>query len=591
MRVERRWGSPRTTRRHLMAMGLAVLAPVGTGAAWPVRYRSRLYPGVAILGLDLGGLTRAEAMARMAARLDPFLQRPLTLRLDAHNWRPSAVDLGIRVDLSATLDQACRHGRGDGWLRRYMTLLHHGAVAGVPVVVTLDDAVLRGFLDRLDAEIARPPRDAHLVVNAAGAEIVPEQMGRRLDHVAVRKAVLTAITKLTSAEITVATRPVAPRVIGAQLDTVRDVVAAMVGAPVVVTLGDQHWTVTTEELTESLVVPVDLPGARPMLDRDILAARLAPIAEVINHPTRDATLAWDGGLYAVSEGYAGAEVDLEALITRVAAAAESEERVVELPLRFTPPTIAAANLDTLGITQLVATGSSSFVGSSEARARNVRVAAEHVSQTLISPGGTVSFNAALGPIAPEQGYVEGKIIAGDWYASDLGGGVCQVSTTVFRAALFAGLPFVEWHPHTFRLGFYELDGWPPGMDAAIYQPNTPDESELDLVFTNPTDGWLLLQVRVEGETVTAELYGPPTRREVEVLAPQLGKPIPPPAPSERLSEDLPRGDREQVQIAQPGVEVVMTRRIIQEGLLLAEDNFVSRYQPQADITLVGAVSS
>lgn len=591
MRVERRWGSQRTTRRHLMALGLAVLAPVSTGAAWPVRYRGRLYPGVAVLGLDLGGLARAEATTRLAERLAPFLQRPLTLRLDARTWSPSASDLGIRVDLAATLDQACRHGRDVGWLRRTMTLLHHDAVAGVPVVVQLDDAVLRGFLDRLDAEIARPPRDAHLVVNAAQAEIVPELAGRRLDYATVRAAVLATITELTSAEITLATQPVAPHVTGAQLDNVRAAVAAIVGAPVVITFGDQHWTVTPEELSEALVVPVALPGARPTLDRGILAARLAPIAEEINYPPRDATLAWDDGLYAASEGYAGVEVDLDTLITSVATAAVSEERVVELPLRYTPPTITGTNLDALGITELVATGSSSFVGSSEARARNVLVAAEHVSQALIPPGGTFSFNAALGPITPEQGYVEGKIIAGDWYASDLGGGVCQVSTTVFRAALFAGLPFIEWHPHTFRLGFYELDGWPPGMDAAIYQPNTPDETELDLVCTNPTGGWLLLQLRVAGETVTAALYGPPTGREVEVSAPQLGEPIPPPEPIERSSGDLPGGYREQVQIAQSGVEVVMTRRVVQEGILLAEDGFVSRYEPQADITLVGTVSS
>lgn len=590
MRVERRWGSQTTTRRHLMAAGLTALAPVGTGAALPMRYRGRLYPGVAVLGLDLGGLAPAEATTRIEERLAPFLQRPLTFRLDVRTWSPSAGDLGIRIDLAATLDRACRHGRGNGWIQRYVTLLHHPEVAGVPVVIQLDEAVLRSFLDRLDTEIARSPRDAHLEVNAAEAKIVPEQMGRRLDHATVREAVLDAVSGLTSPEITIATQPVAPHVTGAQLDNARAVATAILGSPVVITLGDQRWTVHPEELTEALIMPAALAGALPMLDRIILAEQLAPIAEEINHPPRDATLAWDGGLYTASEGHSGAEVDLEELVASVAAAAVSEERVVELPLRYTPPTVAADNLDTLGITELVATGSSSFAGSSEARALNVRVAAEHVSQALIPPGGTFSFNAALGPITLEQGYVEGKIIAGDWYASDLGGGVCQVSTTVFRAALFAGLPFVEWHPHTFRLGFYELDSWPPGMDAAIYQPNTPNESELDLVFTNPTDGWLLLQLRVEGETVTAELYGPPTRREVEVLAPQLGEPIPPPAPSERLSEDHPKGYREQVQIAQPGVEVVMTRRVVQEGLLLAEDNFVSRYQPQADITLVGAVS-
>ncbi len=146
-------------------------------------------------------------------------------------------------------------------------------------------------------------------------------------------------------------------------------------------------------------------------------------------------------------------------------------------------------------------------------------------------GGAFSFNEAIGPKTIANRYVEGKITLGDWFARDLGGGVCQVSTTVFRAALLAGRSFREWHPHSFRLGFYELDGWSPGMDAAIYHSDEAGTASLDHRFANPTDGWLLLRLHVGGNDLGAELYGPSTGYEVRLGDPEFGEPVPPPPPS------------------------------------------------------------
>jgi vancomycin resistance protein YoaR len=165
-----------------------------------------------------------------------------------------------------------------------------------------------------------------------------------------------------------------------------------------------------------------------------------------------------------------------------------------------------------------------------------------------------------------------------------------VSTTVYRAALLAGLPFAEWHPHTFRLGFYELDGWPPGIDAAIYQPNTPDEWALDLRFTNPTNAWMLLQLSVDNEHLSAAIYGT-TGYAVDLSEPDFGEQSPVPEPIERPTPDLQPGEREQVQIAQPGIDISITRWVTQGDVLISEDTFYSPYQAQADVYLVGTEGS
>lgn len=126
-----------------------------------------------------------------------------------------------------------------------------------------------------------------------------------------------------------------------------------------------------------------------------------------------------------------------------------------------------------------------------------------------------------------------------------------------------------------------------GYGAAIYQPNTPDEWELDLVFTNPTDTWMLLQMRVTGDQVVAELYGMETRHDVRISDPTMGDPIPVPEPVERLSADLTPGEREPSQTAQTGIEVAVTREVRVDGIVILEETYVSPCEPQPEVWLVG----
>jgi vancomycin resistance protein YoaR len=365
----------------------------------------------------------------------------------------------------------------------------------------------------------------------------------------------------------------------------------LIGQPVTIIAGDQHWAVSEHQLAAALRLPEDTVNGIPTIDPDALLPDLTQIQEELGQSPKDAVVGWDNGLYVLEDGTDGVEVDLASLSEAIAAAATTEQRTVEVSLLPIKPTVHRGNLDTLGITTRLGTGSSSFAGSDDARAENLRVGAFWVDQTLIPPRSSFSFNEALGPISLDRGYVEGKIIADNWYESDIGGGVCQVSTTVFRAALYAGLEFQEWHPHSFRLGFYELEDWPPGMDAAIYVPNTPDETELDLVFANPTDSWLLLQLGINGDRLTAEIIGPNTGYDVEIAAPQVSDPIAPPAPEERVDPDLAAGDRVMAQTEKPGYEVTM-RRVVKLGAdTIADNTFYSYYFPQPEVWQVSPANA
>ncbi len=302
----------------------------------------------------------------------------------------------------------------------------------------------------------------------------------------------------------------------------------------------------------------------------------------------NAMLGWDNELYVVRDDIPGREMDREATEALIAELASSTERTAELPTRQVKAAARADNLAELAIETHLAAGSSSFAGSSWERATNVGVAATNISYKLVPPGGTFSFNELLGPISTDMGFVSGTIISGDWTTTDIGGGVCQVSTTVFRAAARAGFQFSEWHAHTWRLGFYEIDGSPPGFDAAIYQPNGPGQMTLDLSWTNTLDSWLLLMLVVDGSTVSAHLYGKDPGWEVTFGDVWVSDPIKPGKPVERVNNELPRGERKWVSGEAPGYQVVLPRTVTAaDGTVISEGSFVSDYLPQPEVWEIG----
>lgn len=356
---------------------------------------------------------------------------------------------------------------------------------------------------------------------------------------------------------------------------------------VVIRHGDQRWTVTAKALAAAVASGGDGTAITPEPDPDRVKELLQPIADDLHTAPVNAVVGWNGGLFVIEDAHPGQVVDLDTLADRVIRSATGGDSVVRVPFTEVEADVHAGNLDTLGITSELGRGDSSFAGSSWERAENVRVGARNVDQTLIPPRSTFSFNASLGPITPDMGYVEGKIIRAGWFQGDIGGGVCQVSTTVYRATFFAGLPVTEWHPHSFRLDFYELNGWPPGIDAAIYQPNTDDETAMDLTFTNPFDHWLLLQLELEGDTLRAAIYGPETGYTVDAGDPYISDPIQPDGPVEQPDPELAPGERVQVQSAKPGYNVEIERVVTRDGELISRDWFKSWYRPQRETWAVG----
>ncbi|OGM24654.1 hypothetical protein A2962_01735 [Candidatus Woesebacteria bacterium RIFCSPLOWO2_01_FULL_39_61] len=246
---------------------------------------------------------------------------------------------------------------------------------------------------------------------------------------------------------------------------------------------------------------------------------------------------------------------------------------VSLPVVTTSPDITTSEVNNLGIKELIGRGESKFAGSIASRIHNIGLASLKFNGVLVEPGKEISFNDILGDVSSYTGYKQayvikdGKTVLGD------GGGVCQVSTTLFRAILDAGLPVVERRAHSYRVGYYEQDS-PPGLDATVYAPTT------DLKFNNDTPGYLLIQTLFDPKkyVLVFEIYGTKDGRMASITKPVVGGVTPPPEDLYIDDPTLPTGVIKQTDYKAWGAKVTFSYKVERGGQIIFEKTFLSNYR-------------
>lgn len=326
-------------------------------------------------------------------------------------------------------------------------------------------------------------------------------------------------------------------------------------------------------------------------DQNKIDEVISPIAEKIYRPPTDALFKVENDrVIAFRESSSGKSIDRQKLdqkiadrILQIIRNKLKEDRVaIEIPIKTTEPSKSTEQANDLGIVEIIGEGKSYFAHSIPNRVHNITLAASRINGILIAPGELFSFNMAIGDISKFTGYKEafviknGKTVLGD------GGGVCQVSTTLFRSVLNTGLPILERHAHAYRVGYYEQN-FPPGIDATIYSPS------IDLKFKNDTENHILIQSYLDPENsmLVFTIYGRKDGREVEVSTPVITSQTPPSEPLYQDDPNLPVGTTRQVEYAAYGASVSFERVVKKDGKILYQDKFKSRYIPWQAVFLRG----
>lgn len=580
-----------------LVIGLFLLVAIPTGALYAVDmvYPETILPGVSLNGESIGGYTRTDLIIELRQRYRSFEQQPVTLTFRDQRWQPTLTELGVAFDIERLVNSAFALGRsGDPLTRAYELWLLWQEGIDITPRLTVDLAQTQRYLLGLAPQIERLPADA--VLSLADARVVgqPSQPGTQLLVDATANDVLLAIRALQPQTVPIRTRQIAPLIDDTDLVVAQQIADQLLRSALELKVEDQIIVWTPERLAELLrVTPVD--GRLTVeVDKDRLARAVEGLAQIIDTGTAEPRLRFsDGRVRIVAEGQPGRrlrQADAVTAIADVLMQPSPVTRTLTLPVERIEPQITAATLDNLGIVELVAEGRSSFVGSAPYRITNIRAGAARMNGVLIAPGEEFSFNRQLGEVNAENGFVEGYAIIGNRTQLEWGGGVCQVSTTVFRAAFWAGLPITERHAHSFYISWYDRFGLGPngdgqGLDAAIFT------GVQDLKFINDTGRWLLMQTSIDeqAQVLVVQLYGTRPDREVRIEGPIITNEVR--APTEPVYIDdpsLPRGTIRQTDVARSGRDVSIYRIVTEADGEVRRELFFTRFRPWPNIFVRGS---
>jgi vancomycin resistance protein YoaR len=540
-------------------------------------------------------LDQADATAQLRARVAQLSTAPVALKVSV--TAPATVN----GDVAGAVDQARR------WVSTPLTLetpigstvMPQAQIASLvhltqpggqgPVTASLDSAALRTMLGPLADQLKQAPRDATFTItNGTLAIDQPGQEGRSLDLDGA-VAAATAAIQAGQGAVRLPVQVVPPDLYS--LEDVADVqqrVALLAGQPLIVQAAGKSWTLSPKDLSAMLHLATAQQEGRTRLtvtvQTDQATALMQKIATEVDQPAQNAHFQWANGVLQVTTpSQEGREVDQTAAAKALLDGMQSTQRTIALPVTVTKPDVSGDHPETLGIKELVAQGTSNFAGSPPERIQNIERGAQLINGAVIAPGQVFSFDDTVGDISLANGFTTGLVILDHETQNGIGGGICQVSTTLFRAAFYAGLPIVERHDHAYAVPYYTQGGYPDGFDATIYSP------QLDLKFKNDTPTALLIQTSVDvpGNTLTVSFYGTKTGRVVQLIAGPITNRVPHPADLRKPDPSLPKGTVDQVDWAHDGFDTWIKRVVTVNGQVASTDVFKSHAEPWQAIYLIG----
>jgi vancomycin resistance protein YoaR len=561
--------------------------------------------------ISLGGLTLDEAERTLRARLPPFTGAPIAVRYEARSWLLTPAELGLTVDTHATAVTAYAIGRqsiGSAslsspsliWasLQADLAVQWHTWRYGYAITPTLryEENRLAYALKRIGREVDLPPREGTLTISSLDVITAPGVAGRVVNLEATRARLLPLVRVGQGGTMELVVEERQPVVVS--VDAAAEKARALLARPVVLSAqgaeARQRFDVDRPTLRSWLSFTPAL-GAGGIAELSVkvehgqLAGYLKEIAPRIDRPARNAELDFAPAARQVkvlSPSQVGQELEQETAMAAVETAllAFTPAEVggtleISLPVKLIQPQVDSNKVAEMGIVELVSEGTTYFVGSSRERVQNIVAAASKFRNVVVPPDAEFSFNKTLGDVSATNGFVDSLIIWGDRTAVGIGGGVCQVSTTAFRAAFFGGFPITERWAHGYVVSWYGE----PGLDATIYTP------DVDFRFRNDTGHFLLIKASVDTARgrIVFSFYGTRPNRTVEAAKPAITNVRQPEKPLYQEDPGLPTGTIRQVDWPANGMDVTIKRSISNADGTVQEEEFVSKYQPWRAVYLYG----
>lgn len=499
--------------------------------AFPYAFADRITKPMFLAGRPFFGLRYSDVPILLSQVSEQLLAEQITVEFRGQTHTTTREKLGLVVDITATTENIQRQ---------------------VPLLAwQMDQGQARQEIATLFRNVIRPPKNASLIIAASGnIQLVKSKPGEAVDSLV-----------MNDGTIRLRSLPAAAQVQDTEVAKARALVTQLLENGLKLQFEDQAFAIRAQEMRRLIEFIEQVDPQQP--ENFILGVRLHPerlreylekIAQEINREPVNAKFELSTvkevlrvTQFATPER--GLTLSIDTSAEKIAQAITVGDTTVPLAVTVRQPAITQpADLEKLGITELIASGESDFAGSPRNRIHNITVGAARYHGLLIVPGEEFSFNEHLGPVTAATGFKPELVIKKNVTTPEYGGGLCQVSTTAFRAAVQAGLKITARRAHAYAVRYYGT----PGFDATIYPNYT------DLRFQNNTPGHILVQTKIEGTRLVFSFYGTPDGRTVEIDGPH---------PYNRRPDG--------------SVKATLTQRVFQDGQTILDETFQSNYRSPA----------
>ncbi|OGM19396.1 hypothetical protein A2685_01925 [Candidatus Woesebacteria bacterium RIFCSPHIGHO2_01_FULL_37_10] len=534
-------------------------------------YYGKIFPGIYIADISVGGLSLDEATEKLRGSIS--MSNTLTLTSKNQNFEIPLSDLEFTYDYSGSAHKAYDIVRtGNFYIdqKERLELLYAGK--NIKLQYKIKEDKLDEHLSIIAGQIATEPVLPSIKLVNGQIIIDKGSPGEDIEFEKLKMSILDNLTNGNNVSLQIPIAKIDKSLKQAEIDTLENKAKNLIGKNITLIIDNLSFNYKDADL-----IPLLLPDSNNTKLNELLTL----LEKDVNRDSQNSTFVFqDGKVSEFTPSQDGLKVNKLSLKTllleRIENLTTSEDTssTIEIPVERVSPKITTAEVNNLGIIELVGKGSSKFSGSIASRVHNVGVASSKFNGVLIPPGEIFSFNTILGDVSTFTGYKQAYIIKDGKTVLGDGGGVCQVSTTLFRAVLNAGLQVVDRKAHSYRVSYYEQDS-SPGLDATVFDPVT------DFKFKNDTPGHLLLQTAFDPKryTLVFEIYGTKDGRISTITKPIVTGVTAPPEDLYTDDPTLPIGTVKQVDFKAWGSKVTFAYKVEKDGVVIFEKTFVSNYRP------------
>lgn len=591
-----------------IALGLIIgLAVAAFSVYSKVKIHGKYPSGTTVASVNISTLSPAEALATLQTSIDAYLEKETTISFNGLTKKFKPTDLGIKISPQDTLATLKTVNAKDKNILDVLFFAEKNE-KNISLVADMDENILEKTLNVSFGLNELAPVSATFYFDEKGKLAIKDgKEGLVWDRYALIKELKNSASKLDTVELKIASVQAGPGIKKEDLIGQEEAVKTKLNHQF--TLLDpvysDDWNVKLTDHLDWVLFQERQTLQLPYFNEESESDSQKLIAIEINQEKLDQFVdekisKWldrapepvkiyqdpEGKVVIEGKGSNGLKIQRLALKQAIELAIENQIKDVPIPvLELRPEISISPELQEMGVKERLTVGHTSYYGSPPNRVHNIKVGSARFNGLLIAPGEVFSFNKYLGPVDAANGYRKELVIKQEGTVPDFGGGICQVSTTMFRAILFAGLDLVERNQHSYAVSYYsQILGH--GLDATIFLGGP------DLRFKNDTSGHILVQAYIEKDyELYIVLYGTPDGRKVEMEGPYISNHRGAPATVYIDTTDLPPGQKKTAEKAHAGFDALWYRHLTLPSGETVKETISTRYKAMPMKILVGAAAA